>query len=70
MRAKPPPVTKRVFELLFGKVTRVSRIGFKQTPCVQVQCPLNDYHVHTKCFFERPTNFSASDENGLGKVKQ
>jgi len=50
--------------LLLGKTVKVSRIGIKQIPCVQVRCPGNEYNDYLKMYFSKMSEFWALDTTG------
>lgn len=50
--------------LLFGKTVKISRIGVKQIPCVQVRCQENKYNDYIKMYFANSTDYWALDKVG------
>ncbi|VDK18787.1 unnamed protein product [Anisakis simplex] len=54
-----------------GKVIRLSNIGLKRIPCVQVRCRRNEFNVYLKKYFARPFDYWALDadsKTNLGDV--
>lgn len=50
--------------LLMGKAVKLSRIGVKQIPCVQIRCPTNEFDEYIKMYFTKSFDFWALDKIG------
>ena len=61
-------VEVKLAELLLGKVTKISKVGLAQVPCVQVKCKQNVFHEHTKMYYARTNPYWAMDAASMSKV--
>lgn len=50
--------------VLLGKAVKLSRIGIKRTPCVQIRCRENEFNDYIKMYFAKPNDFWALDKDG------
>lgn len=55
-------------ELLLGRVVKLSKMGLREMPCVQVRCPVNDFYEHTKMYYRKSFDFWALDSSGQAKL--
>lgn len=50
--------------LLLGKTVKLSKIGIKQIPCVQIRCRENEYDDYLKMYFAKSIDYWALDKTG------